>query len=177
ATERGQITKREVRLLALAELGLHDEDVMWDVGAGSGSVSIEAARSNPSAQVYAIEKRDPFCRHIAHNISHLNAHNVHLIQGTAPGALTPLPDPDVVFIGGSGEHMTEIVKYVVERLRDGGRLVLNVVTLESLAAVRQTLPTAKVNQVNIQRGVPIADALRFEALNPVFIITWQKNKQ
>lgn len=174
-TVGGQITKREVRLLALAELGLGSGQVMWDIGAGSGSVGIEAARSQPSSQVYSIEQREPFCNHIQHNSTRHRTHNVEIVCGTAPGALHNLPDPDAVFIGGSGGYLEAILHHTTARLRPGGRLVVNAVTLENLATVRQVLPAAQVNQVHIQRGVPIADSLRFEALNPVFIVKWQKS--
>jgi precorrin-6B C5,15-methyltransferase / cobalt-precorrin-6B C5,C15-methyltransferase len=176
-TAAGQITKREVRLLTLAELGLSTHQVMWDVGAGSGAVSIEAARAQPTAQVFAIEKRDMFCDYIQENRQKLRAPNVCVIAGTAPAALYDLPDPHAVFIGGSGGYMQAILEHTLPRLHPGGSVVLNLVTLESLANVRQNLPTARVNQVQIQRGKPIADALRFEALNPVFVVTWQKETE
>lgn len=173
STSGGLITKREVRLLSLTELGLGASELMWDIGAGSGAVGIEASRSQPSAVVYAIEQRARMVAHLSENARRF-APALRLIEGKAPEACTDLPDPDAVFIGGSGGRMQDIIEMVRQRLRPGGRMVLNVVTLENLQTARMCLPDAAVTQVQISRGVPILDMLRFDALNPVFIISWRK---
>ncbi|HEU4329053.1 MAG TPA: precorrin-6y C5,15-methyltransferase (decarboxylating) subunit CbiE [Roseiflexaceae bacterium] len=174
ATEGGQITKREVRLLSLAELALGPGETLWDIGAGSGSVAIEAARAQPTAAVYAVERRAVFVGHIRENLRRAPAPNVTVAQGDAPEACADWPDPDAVFVGGSGGRLAAIVAQARARLRPGGRLVLNLVTLEHLLELRALLPDARVTQVQISRGVPIQDMLRFEALNPVFIAVWRK---
>ncbi len=176
STEAGLITKREVRLLSLAELALGPDEVLWDIGAGSGSVGIEAARSQPTATVYAVERREALCAHIRENLGRFPAPNLHLIHGEAPAACADLPHPHAIFIGGSGERLEALLDFAQQRLRPGGRLVLNLVTLERLHDVRQRLPDARLYQVHISRGTPIQDDLRLEALNPVFVAVWVKQK-
>jgi precorrin-6Y C5,15-methyltransferase (decarboxylating) len=174
STSAGQITKREVRLLALAELALGPDEVLWDIGAGSGSVSIEAARAQPTAHIYAVEKRAEMCGHLAENLRRFPTPNLHWVEGLAPEAIHNWPDPHAVFVGGSGKRLAEIVDTARQRLHPGGRLVLNLATLENLHTVRTLLPQACLTQVQINRAVPILDMLRFEALNPVFMAVWRK---
>jgi precorrin-6Y C5,15-methyltransferase (decarboxylating) len=174
STEGGQITKREVRLLSLAELALGPGEVLWDIGAGSGALAIEAARAQPGAAVYAVERRGVFVAHIRANLERFPAPNLTVAEGAAPAACDPWPDPHAVFVGGSGGRLAAIVGQARARLRPGGRLVVNLVTLEHLHELRGLLPDAAVTQVQIGRGVPIQDMLRFEALNPVFIAVWRK---
>ena len=174
STTAGQITKREIRLLSLAELALRPGEVMWDIGAGSGAVGIEAARVQPTVTVYAIEKRAELCRHIHENLRRFPAPNLHMIEGVAPADIDGWPDPDAVFIGGSGGQLEEIIRTVRQRLRSQGRLAINLATVENLVAVRRLLPEAQVSQIQISRGKPILDMLRFEALNPIFMVVWKK---
>lgn len=176
ATEGGQLTKREVRLLALAELRLQSNAIMWDIGAGSGSISVEAARATPTAQIYAIEKRQEFFVHLQNNLASHNVHNVEVHLGVAPDECHSWPDPDVVFVGGSGGRLEEIVLTAVKRLSLGGRLVVNLVTMENVTLIRRLLPAARINQIQINRGVPVVGMLRFEAQNPVFMIVWEKEQ-
>lgn len=173
STSAGQITKREVRLLCLAELALGPNEVLWDIGAGSGSVGIEAARAQPSAIVYAVERRADMCEHARENLRRFPAPSLHLLEGNAPEACIDWPAPHAVFIGGSGGRLESIVELARSRLRAGGRLVINLATLEHLQLVRQLLPDANVAQVQISRAVPIQMLTRFEALNPVFVVTWR----
>ena len=172
-----QITKREVRLLSLAELALGPGEVLWDLGAGSGSVGIEAARSQPTARVHAVERRAQFCQHIQENLRRFPAPNLRLIQGVAPEACQELPDPDAVFLGGSGGRLADILDQVTRRLRPGGRLVINLATLESLATVRERLPDARITQLHCSRGVDIQGKLRLEPLNPVFMAVWRQEER
>ncbi len=167
---RRQITKREIRLLALAELALQPGEVLWDIGAGSGAVGLEAARAQPSAAVFAVEKRPELCRHIAENQRRFPAKNYRWQQGFAPAALADWLDPHAVFIGGSGGNLAEIIAVAKKRLHPGGRLVINVVALENLHLARQLLPEARVSQIQIQRGEPILSLMRFKPLNPVFML-------
>lgn len=174
ATEGGQITKREVRLLSLAELALGPGQVLWDIGAGSGALAIEAARAQPAAAVFAVERRGLFMAHIRTNLARFPAPNLSAVEGQAPEACAPWPDPHAVFVGGSGGRLAAILDCARARLRPGGRLVVNLVALEHLHELRTLLPDAAVTQVQIARGVPIQTMLRFEALNPVFIAVWRK---
>ncbi len=174
STSGGQITKREVRLLALAELALQPGQVLWDIGAGSGSVSIEAGRAQPAAMIYAVEKRTEMYDHFQENLKRFPAPNVRCVLGMAPEVMLDWPAPHAVFIGGSSQKLAEIVQTAQQRLHPGGRLVVNLATLENLFHLRILLPDARVTQVQINRGVPILDMLRFEALNPIFMVTWHK---
>jgi precorrin-6B C5,15-methyltransferase / cobalt-precorrin-6B C5,C15-methyltransferase len=173
STTGGLLTRREIRLLSLAELMPQPGEVVWDLGAGSGAVSIEAARWQPAAEVYAVERRDLMCEHIRENLRRFPLPNVHLVQGAAPTVCAELPDPHAVFIGGSGGQLAELITLVRERLRPGGRLVLALVTLENLQTARACLPTARLVQVQVSVGTPILDMLRLEAQNPVFLLSWR----
>jgi precorrin-6Y C5,15-methyltransferase (decarboxylating) len=176
--KKGLITKREVRLLSLAALGLRRDSVVWDVGAGSGSVSIEAALLAPRGRVYAVEV-DPegveICR------ENLRAHavdNVRVIAGRAPDALADLEAPDAVFVGGSKGSMEEIIDVALERLKPGGRLVVNAITLENAGEAYQTFRrrglVPEVTLLQVSRAEPLAHYLRFEALNPIQIFAVEK---
>ena len=165
---KGLITKTEVRVLSLAKMRLRPSNVVWDIGAGSGSVSIEAALLG--AKVWAIEKNKEDCEIIRRNIEKFDVPQVAVVHGTAPAALAELPAPDAVFIGGSGGEMSELVRLCRERLLPGGRLVANVATLENLAQA----PSHDVTLVQISRTRPILNLHRFEAINPVFIVCWEK---
>ena len=165
---KGLITKTEVRVLSLAKLRLRPDNILWDIGAGSGSVSIEAALLG--ARVWAVEKNKDDCEIIRRNIAKFHTPQMSVVHGVAPAALADLPDPDAVFIGGSGGEMGELVRICRERLKPGGRLVINVATLENLGEV----PADDVTLVQISRTRPILNLHRFEALNPVFIATWEK---
>ena len=174
STKAGQITKREVRLLSLAELALGPGQVMWDVGAGSGAVGIEAARSQPTAKVFAVEKRAEMCEHLRENLMRFPTPNLQWAEAVAPEIFREWPDPHAIFIGGSGGHLPEIIVVAQDRLQSQGRLIINLATLENLHLVRDFLPQSRVVQVQINQGVPILQMLRLEALNPVFVVTWQK---
>lgn len=177
--ERGLITKREVRVLSLAALGLRAEDVLWDVGAGTGSVAIEAARHVPSTRVYAIERDAARLPLIEENRRRFGTTNVSIIAGTAPEACGDLPDPDAVFIGGSGGALTAIIATAMARLHVGGRLVVNLATLEglheALEAIRAHGEAPEVTQISIGRGKAIGANTRLQALNPVFLVSTERS--
>ncbi|MEI7644744.1 MAG: precorrin-6Y C5,15-methyltransferase (decarboxylating) subunit CbiT [Chloroflexales bacterium] len=173
STTGGLLTRREIRLLSLAELAIQPGEVCWDLGAGSGAVSIEAARGQPMATVYAVERRGLMCDHIRENMRRFPVPNLHLVEGTAPAVCADLPNPHAVFIGGSGGHLAEMITLVRQRLHPGGCLVLALVTLENLQAARDCLPDARVAQVQVSVGAPILGMLRLEAHNPVFVVSWR----
>jgi precorrin-6Y C5,15-methyltransferase (decarboxylating) len=171
--KKGLITKREVRLLSLAALELAGDAVVWDIGAGSGSVAIEAAMLAPRGRVYAVEV-DPegvdICRD---NARAHGADNVRVVPGRAPEALADLEAPDAVFVGGSKGSMEDIVAVALDRLKSGGRLVVNAITLDNVGeayrAFRARGITPEVTLLNVARGEPLAHYLRYEALNPIHI--------
>jgi len=176
--KKGLITKREVRTLSLASLELRADATVWDIGAGSGSVAIEAAMLAPEGRVFAIEV-DPegvdICRE---NARVHGTDNLRVVHGLAPAALVDLPDPDAVFVGGSKGAMDELIDVALARLTPGGRLVVNAVTLDNVAEAyqafrrRDILP--EVTLVNVSRGEPLARYLRYEAQNPIHIFAATK---
>jgi precorrin-6Y C5,15-methyltransferase (decarboxylating) len=176
--KKGLITKREVRLLSLASLRIRPDSVVWDVGAGSGSVSIEAALLAYEGRVYAIEV-DPegveICRE---NVRAHAVDNVRVVAGRAPEALADLETPDAVFVGGSKGSMEEIIAVALERLRPGGRLVANAITMENAAEAYQALRrrdlVPEVTLLQVSRAEPLARYMRYEALNPIQIFAVQK---
>lgn len=128
AHSRGLITKNEVRAATLHTLRLPSIGVFWDIGAGSGSISLEAARLCPQLDVFAVERHPQEVANIKTNICRFGLHNITLIRGEAPAMLTDLPAPDRVFVGGSGGSLQEIIKFAALRLADHGRVVINGVT-------------------------------------------------
>lgn len=171
----GLMTKREVRLLVLGELALREGQIIWDVGAGTGSVSIEIARLFPTSEVYAIEKTAAGTTLIEQNCRRFQVKNVISIHGTAPDILHHLPDPDRIFIGGSGGNLSQILD-ACSRLAPGGVLVLALATLEHLnMALGWLLSRGMWNhqllQVQLSRSVPVGQLTRFAPLNPVTILT------
>jgi precorrin-6Y C5,15-methyltransferase (decarboxylating) len=171
--KKGLITKREVRLLSLAALHIRPASVIWDIGAGSGSVTIEAALLAPEGRVYAIEV-DPegveICRD---NLRTHGVDNARVIAGRAPEALAGLEPPDAVFVGGSKGSMAEIIEVALERLKPGGRLVVNAITLENASEAYQCFRSRglvpEVTLLQVSRAEPLAHYLRYEALNPIQI--------
>lgn len=174
---KGLITKTEVRVLSLSKMRLRPGNVVWDIGAGSGSVAIEAALLG--ARVWAVEKNRDDCDIIRRNLEKFgpkfSGGSVDVVHGLAPAALADLPEPDAVFIGGSGGELVEIVGLCRKRLVLGGRLVVNLATIENLAALAGAEGgPGDVTLVQVSRSRPILDMHRFEALNPVWIVAWEK---
>ena len=175
------ITKREVRAITLAHLGLHQCTTMWDVGSGTGSVAIEAAHLASAGQVYAIECDAEALVAIETNCQRLNAPNVTIVPGRAPQTLHALPDPDAIFIGGSDGALTAILEVALARLRPAGRLVVNLASFEHLAETANYLRQAdwalECTMVNIARSQKVLDITRFAALHPVFVLTAYADKR
>jgi len=173
--EKGLITKREVRAVSLAHLALRPDSRVWDIGAGSGSVGLEAARIARDGHVWAIEKNAADAANALENARRLRATNYTLVQDRAPAGLDDWPDPDAVFIGGSSGELAGLITRVLARLRPGGRLVMNFVTFENLTTATATLASAgadwQVTQLSTARSQPILDMHRLAAQNPVWIVT------
>jgi precorrin-6Y C5,15-methyltransferase (decarboxylating) len=168
------ITKEEIRVVTLAKLKLRHDMTLWDLGAGSGSVSIEADHILPNGRIFAVERNPQCIEFIKENLNKFNARHVTLVEGEAPGCLETLPDPDRVFIGGSGGNLWKILEAVDFRLAAEGRVVINAVTLDTLTAATEFFDNAgyqvEVTTVNIARTRPLTDYKMFEAYNPVYII-------
>lgn len=176
---RGQITKSEVRAVSLYALRLRPDSVVWDIGAGSGSISVEAAHIAHSGCVYAIDRDADSAHLLQSNVARFGAGRVAVIIGAAPDALAGLPDPDAVFIGGGGAALPDILQSVIRRLPSGGRVVANFAVMERANAAYQMLQTAglapELTLISAARGRALPDgALRLESLNPVFIVWGQQ---
>ena len=176
--KRGLVTPAEVRALALAELELHASSIVWDVGAGSGSVAIEAARLARQGTAYAIEMDPDDHGLIRENAARFGVTNLKAVLGRAPEAWSGLPDPDAIYVGGSGRDVSMLVAEAWKRLKVGGRLVTACNSIENLAAVHALLRAqsgdAAYWMVNIARGIEQMDRIRFESINPVFLIAATK---
>jgi precorrin-6Y C5,15-methyltransferase (decarboxylating) len=170
----GLVTQAEVRAIALAQLDVQPGSIVWDVGAGSGSVAIEAAQLADPGMVYAIEQDAADYHLILANADTFGVRNLKAIHGTAPAVFDGLPGPDAIFVGGTGREVARLLETAFTALRPGGRLVVNVATLEMLSAAYATLKTlaggVQCMLVNVARGTEQLETLRFEAVNPTFLL-------
>jgi precorrin-6B C5,15-methyltransferase / cobalt-precorrin-6B C5,C15-methyltransferase len=173
--EGGLITKTEVRVVSLAKLKLQPGLVLWDLGAGSGSVGIEASLLLPGGRIIAVEKKTERVAQIQSNIRSFGVTNMEVVQAQLPNGLEDLPTPDRIFIGGGGKGLSEIIATSASHLKPGGVMVANTVLLANLdgavAAMRKVGFETEVIQIQIQRSKPMPWSERFEAQSPVWIIT------
>lgn len=178
-TSRKLITKQEVRAVTLAKLQLQDDLTLWDIGAGSGSVSIEASNLIPHGRIFALERNPQCVGFMTENLHKFAAHNIKLIEMEAPDGLDDIPDPDRVFIGGAGGNLEEIIDVIGKRLKPEGLIVINAVTLETLTKAVEYLEdqgfSTEAVCVNISRTRKLTEYKMFEALNPVYVITASKD--
>jgi precorrin-6Y C5,15-methyltransferase (decarboxylating) len=159
-----KITHAEVRSVVLGKLALPATGVLWDVGAGSGSVAIECALARPALTVLAIEQAADAAAHLTANVASFGA-GVHVVVGRAPEALADLPAPDRVFVGGGG---TTVLKAAVDRLAPGGRLVATFAAIDRAVQAAELL--GNLVQVAVAVGERLPDgAVRLAARNPVFV--------
>ncbi|NES74255.1 MAG: precorrin-6Y C5,15-methyltransferase (decarboxylating) subunit CbiT, partial [Okeania sp. SIO2D1] len=170
----GLMTKREIRLVILGELALQTGQVVWDIGAGTGSVAIEIARLCPTSQIYALEKTALGIQLIKRNCQRFQTSNVIPLHNCAPENLAQLPTPQRIFIGGSGGNLGAILPICDSRLSVGGVVVLALATLEHLQTSLEWFSRSNweyhLLQVQISRSVPIAKLTRFAPLNPITIV-------
>jgi precorrin-6Y C5,15-methyltransferase (decarboxylating) len=170
----GLMTKREVRIQLLADLELPAQGVLWDIGAGVGSVGLEALRLRPELQAWFLEQRGGSASLIAANAERLGVKPAGVREGRAPEALAALPDPDRVLIGGGGRERAAVLAAVLERLRPAGVVVIPLATVEALAELRPLLEqaglTVSVAQHQAWRGAPLAEGTRLAPLNPVLVL-------
>ena len=173
--KRGLLTSMEIRAIALAEMDLGPRSVIWDVGAGSGSVAVEAAQIAHQGQVFAIEVDPEDILLIQSNAQRFGVKNLTTIAGQAPDAWIGLPTPDAIFVGGTGRMVSRISQQAFEHLRERGRLVINVGSIENLASVRQILhqlgAEVTIRMVNLALSTEQLDSVRFEARHPTFLVS------
>jgi precorrin-6Y C5,15-methyltransferase (decarboxylating) len=174
----GLITQAEVRAIALAQLNIQSGSIVWDVGAGSGSVAIEAANLAQPGTVFAIEQDAADYHLILANADMFGTRNLTAVHGIAPAIFSELPTPDAIFVGGTGHEVARLLEAAFAALRPGGRLVVNVATLENLSATYGVLKAltagVQVLLINVARGTEQLETLRFEAVNPTFLLCVSK---
>jgi precorrin-6B C5,15-methyltransferase / cobalt-precorrin-6B C5,C15-methyltransferase len=179
--KRGLITQAEVRAIALAQLDIRATSTVWDIGAGSGSVAIEAAQLAHLGMVYAIEPEAADIALIQANAEAYGVPNIRPILGRAPEVLANLPEPDAIFVGGTGRQIDSVLSTAYSRLCPGGTLAANVVTIEALASAYHALKSlagqVRVWNISISRGIEQMDRLRFEAIAPSFLLAVTKKDQ
>jgi precorrin-6Y C5,15-methyltransferase (decarboxylating) len=183
--KRGMITKAEVRAVTLSRLRLTPSSNLWDLGAGSGAVAVEAAAFIRTGRIVAVEKRADRAADIRKNRDRHRAWNLHVYEGHLPDAideaLAAEPDPDRIFVGGGGRRLPEILAKATAKLKPGGILGVNTVLLQNAGAAVDTLRRLGFRvdfvQVQISRSSPMPGGDRLEAQNPVTVITGCKNEE
>ena len=175
------MTKQEIRILSLVKAQIAPDAVVYDIGAGTGSISIEAARLAPQGQVYAIERSSEGIGLIRANAANFAVKNVTVIQAEAPEGLADLPEADAILIGGSGGNLQEILTEVTPKLKASGRLVLNCITVQTLMQciefMREHSDTYiyETIQVQVTRLQQVGTYDMAKANNPIYIVTcWKK---
>ena len=176
---RGDVpmTKEEIRIMSICRMKLKSDAVVWDIGAGTGSVTIESALLSPDIKVYAIERNPDAIDLINENIRKANLSNVSVIEGEAPEVLEGLEAPDAVFIGGSGGNLRNILKFIMH-LEKHIQIVLNCVTIETVGEINATLKALPhededMAMIQVTRSVKAGDHHILKSLNPVYIISFK----
>ena len=174
---RGRVpmTKEEVRAVSIARLQLTEDAVVWDVGAGTGSVSVEAARSGDRIRVYAVEKNPEALELIRENRKKFRADGIRIVPGEAPGVLETLEAPTHVFIGGSSGNLQEILSCVLEK-NENARIVVNAISLETMKEVMEaaesgTLKSPEITQLTVSRSRELGRYHMMTGQNPVYIVS------
>jgi precorrin-6Y C5,15-methyltransferase (decarboxylating) len=177
--EKGLITKKEIRTLSLSALKLKKDSTVWDIGTCTGSMAIEAARIATEGEVFAIEKNEADLENCYENMKKFRA-DITAVCGKAPERLAEFHDPDAVFIGGTAGGMDKILEVCCKRLKPDGRIVLNAVTIENLSQAMEAFKrfgfTTEITLAQISRSKPILNLTRFDALNPIYIITAKREE-
>ena len=171
----GQITKREIRALSLSALAPRHGELLWDIGAGSGSIGIEWLLSHPSLRAIAVESHPERAERIAHNAARFGVPHLHIVHGQAPAALVDLEPPHAIFIGGGGSD-PGVIEAAQASLRPRGRLVANAVTLEmeALLLAQHAALGGSLTRIEISRAAPIGTMSGWRPAMPVLQWCWSK---
>ena len=181
---RGKVpmTKQEIRILTIAKAGIKQGDIVLDVGAGTGSLSCEAAmQAGNDGMVYAIERNPEGIGLIAANAEKFGLDNVHIIHAEAPAGMDELPRLDAVLIGGSGKRLEPILDRAGELLKTGGRIILNCITVQTLMQCLNYMRASELYkyetvQVQVNRWEQVGSYDMAKAANPIFIVACEKIK-
>ncbi|OAP35784.1 bifunctional cobalt-precorrin-7 (C(5))-methyltransferase/cobalt-precorrin-6B (C(15))-methyltransferase [Sinorhizobium saheli] len=173
----GQITKREVRALTLSALAPRKGELLWDIGAGSGSIAIEWMLADPAMRAIAIEASPERAARIGRNAARFGVPGLVVVEGEAPGALRGLAQPDVIFIGGGGSE-PGVMEAAIAALRPGGRLVANAVTTEMEAGLiaRHARLGGSLIRIDIARAAPVGTMTGWRPAMPVTQWSWVKTE-
>ncbi|MCV3734866.1 precorrin-6y C5,15-methyltransferase (decarboxylating) subunit CbiE [Rhizobium sp. TRM96647] len=171
----GQITKREVRALTLSALAPRHGELLWDIGAGSGSIGIEWMLADSSLRAVAIEAAPERAARIARNAGRFGVPGLSVVEGVAPAALAGLPEPDAIFIGGGGSE-DGVFEAAVAALKPGGRLVANAVTTEMEAVLLSAHARlgGSLTRIDIARAAPVGQMTGWRPAMPVTQWSWTK---
>ena len=179
---RGKVpmTKQEIRVLTMVKARISPTDIVWDVGAGTGSMSVEAALLANQGHVYAIERNAEGVSLIEKNREKFGVDNLTAVEGEAPDALKGLPDCNTAIIGGSGSRLSDILDEISARLKNGGRVVINCITIQTLAAALDYMRrhegdfSYEAIKVQINRLQAVGAYDMAKAINPIYIVTGEK---
>ena len=177
---RGKVpmTKQEIRIVTIAKAHIAPDAIVYDIGAGTGSISIEAARQAYRGCVYALEKNPDGIRLIRANAANFAVPNISIMETEAPQGLQGLPKADAVIIGGSGGHLCEIMDCLEEKTSAGARVVINCVSLQTLHTAMEYLREHKQRyryeavELQATRIVQVKQYDMMKATNPIFIVTY-----
>ena len=178
----GLMTKKEVRMIILGELGLKSQQIIWDIGAGTGSVSIEIARLCPNSQIYAIEKTAMGINLINKNSKRFKVNNITSIQAQAPNKLQTLPNPNRIFLGGSGGNLIDILDICQDKLAKNGIIIIALATIENLGIslnwIKKNSWNYQLLNINISGSLSVGNLTRLAPLTPIFLVKiFKKNKK
>lgn len=176
SSDNSPITKEEIRVLALSKLRLKEDSNILDIGAGTGSISIEAALISNKGLVYSIEMKKERIGTIEKNVNYFGIKNITIIQGVAPDSLSTVPSIDRALIGGSGGKLNEIFDWLHLNLKSEGRLVILAITLETLSQSLELIwngdyKDIEICHVFVSKGKNIGKLTMMESRNPIFIIS------
>lgn len=174
------MTKEEVRAVTISKLRLKRDSIVCDIGAGTGSLSIEAGLIADQGRVWSIERESEGIELINRNCEEFEVDNIEVINGEAPAALEEIPVVDRVIIGGSGGHLPEILSVLDEKMTVDGRIVINAITLETLSTAKEALSKLDYNfsiiTVSITRTREVGNYHMFKAQNPIYIIVGERRR-
>ena len=181
---RGKVpmTKQEIRVLTMVKAHISKNDIVWDIGAGTGSLSIEAARLAENGHVYAIERNPEGIGLIKKNAEKFGVSNLTVIEAEAPAGMENMPDCDAVIIGGSGKQLDPILDVINAHLKVGGNIVLNCITIQTLSSCLAYMRSHKEEfkyeaiQVQVNRLEAVGPYDMAKAINPIYIVTCKKIK-
>ncbi len=173
------ITKEEIRVISISKMNLRTNSVVWDIGCGTGSISVEIGRICPKCRIYAFDKNTEAIELTKRNLKKFNVTNVEVVHGIAPEVLKSYENPDVVFIGGSEGKMKEILEYVMQKLKPYGTVVLNCITFDCMKNAveffKENNLECEVTFISISKFDKVAEHLMLRPKTDVFILNATKN--